>query len=81
MSDHHDRERINASFVFEGKSLQVTELGDGWRASYDGKDVEHANLDHALAGALGRPPGSVLALVREILEGQVGSDRRADTHP
>lgn len=74
MSDHRDRERISASFVFEGKPLQATELRGGWRIRYDGKDIEHAHLDHALAGALGRSPGSVLSLVRRILEGQAGSD-------
>ena len=73
MSDHHDRERVNA-FVFGGKPLQVTELRGGWRVSYDGKDVEHAHLDHALAGALGQPPGSVLVLLRGILDGPPGRD-------
>lgn len=72
MSDNPDRERINASFVFEGKPLQATEFRGGWRVSYDGKDVEHAFLDYALAGALGRPPGSVLSLLRRILEEQPG---------
>lgn len=58
-----------------GKPLQVTELWGGWRVSYDDKEVEHAHLDYTLARALGRPPRSVLDLVRSILRGEPGSDR------
>ena len=55
--------------------MQVTELWGGWRVSYDDKEVEHAHLDYTLARALGRPPRSVLDLVRSILRGEPGSDR------
>lgn len=74
MNDQCDRDRVNAPFVFGGKPLQVTELRGGWRVRYDGKDVEHAHLDRALAAAVGWPPGSVHSLVRGILEGEPGSD-------
>ena len=81
MSDLCDRDRVNASFVFGGKPLQVTESGDGWRVRYDGKDVEHAHLDHALAAALGWPPSSVHSLVRGILTGRRAAILGAEMRP
>jgi hypothetical protein len=74
MNDAQDQRRINGSYVFDGKPLEVMELPDRWRISYDGKEVEHANIDHALAGAVGRSPGLVLGLVRQILNSEPGSD-------
>ena len=74
MSDDQDQRRIDGWYVLDGRPLMVTELRDRWRVSYDGNEVEHANIDHALAGALGRPPGMVLGLIRQILNSEPGSD-------
>lgn len=74
MSDGQGRKRVDASYVYGGLLLHVKELDGGWRVSYGGKEIEHAHLDYPLAGALGRAPGSVLHLVRGILEGQPGTE-------
>ncbi len=74
MNDDQDRGRIYGSYVFDGKELAVVESQDGWRVNHDGKEVEHANIDHALAGAVRRSPGLMLGLVRQILNSAPGSD-------
>lgn len=74
MTDREGRTPLDAGYAVGGKPLRVTELRDGWRVSYEGKEVEHRHLDHALAGAFGRPPGSLLDLVQRILTAPPGAD-------
>ena len=54
--------------------LVLASFRGAWRVGYEGKEVEHAHLDYALVGALRWPRGSVLDLVRRILNGEPGGN-------
>ena len=62
------------TFVLSGDELVVADLGDGWFVCCGDRSVRARYLDLALAELLGLPPGLVLSLVKQILEGEPGEE-------
>ena len=63
-----------AVFLLRGHELEVVDLDDGWLVRSGDETAQARYLDHALAELLRLPPGLVLSLVKQILEGEPGSE-------
>ena len=60
--------------VREGEIVVTTREGL-WQVRMGEREAEHRYLDHALAQLLGRSPGSVMELVREVLGARPEDER------
>ena len=60
--------------VRQGEIVVTTREGL-WQVRMGEREAEHRYLDHALAQLLGRSPGSVMELVREVLGARLEDER------